>query len=218
MNTDPIANFFDKRTCCSVGDGGGSRSRVPGAKGVSRLLLDELDDVGLKGLTVLELGAGVGELSIGMIERGASAVTGLDVSPASIEEARKRAADEGLTAEQVRFEVADAATAFVDPHDAVVADKVYCCYFSPAMLMRNTAPAARRLYALVVPESRGIFGVLARAFVGTENVSRWVRRNGFRTFVHDVRTIEQKLRDRGFRPIVRKRYRGWRVLIYERAA
>lgn len=217
MSTDPIATFFDRRTCCCVEAGGVSRSRVPGARGVSRLLLEELDDAGLTGVTVLELGAGVGALSLGMLERGASRVTGLDVSPASIEEARRRARAGGLTSDRVRFEVADAAIAAVEPHDVVIADKVYCCYFGPAALMRNTAPAARRRYALVVPESRGVFGVLARAFIGTENALRWIRRDRFRAFVHDVPAIERDLVERGFRPRARKRYRGWRVLLYERA-
>jgi ubiquinone/menaquinone biosynthesis C-methylase UbiE len=44
----------------------------------------------LEGLRVLDLGSGIGNLSVHLSDRGAASVTGLDVSPASVEFARRR--------------------------------------------------------------------------------------------------------------------------------
>jgi len=63
-----------------------------------------LADAGLLSGRVLDAGCGSGEQTLLAAARGADAV-GVDVSPRAIEQARRKAAERGLTA---RFEVADA--------------------------------------------------------------------------------------------------------------
>ena len=63
-----------------------------------------LADRGLLSGRVLDAGCGTGEHALLAAARGADAV-GVDVSPRAIEQARRKAADRGLTA---RFEIADA--------------------------------------------------------------------------------------------------------------
>jgi SAM-dependent methyltransferase len=77
--------------------------------------LAEVLDRGFPGRTVLDLGCGSGDLAIALARRGHE-VTGVDISPVAIDQARAKAAAAGLT---VRFEVQDATKLSLPPFDAV---------------------------------------------------------------------------------------------------
>jgi SAM-dependent methyltransferase len=64
------------------------------------------------GMRVLDVGCGVGRWSRLLASRGAT-VTGVDISPTMIDEARRRAAGEGVS-ERCRFEVSDVSTLAVE--------------------------------------------------------------------------------------------------------
>ncbi|MDP8904571.1 MAG: methyltransferase domain-containing protein [Chloroflexota bacterium] len=213
-NTKPIAEYFD-RECCAAVDAGGSP--VPGAAGVTAILLDGLEGVGIAGRTVLELGCGDGSLSRALVGRGAAAVAGIDLSPMSVEHARAKATEAGLT-DRLSYRIGDGAAAELGEHDALVSDKVFCCYPSPEQLLANSLPAARSIYALVLPESRGLIGVVSRLIVKAENALHRLRRNAFRAYVHDVRRIEERIQGAGFARRLARRHWGWLVLLYERPA
>jgi len=210
--TEPIADFFD-RECCAAVDAGASV--VPGAAGVTAVLLGGLDEVGVQGMRVLELGAGAGALSRELVGRGAASVAGLDLSPISVEHATKAAASAGLS-ERLSYSVGDGAEVPLEAYDVVVSQKVFCCYPQPDRLLDNTLPAAGRVYALVLPESRGPVGVFSRAIVATENALQWLRRERFRAYAHDVHAIERRLATAGFERQFARRHWAWLVLVFAR--
>jgi SAM-dependent methyltransferase len=211
-DTKPIADFFD-RECCAAVDAGASA--IPGSAGVTQVLLDALADARLVDATVLELGSGAGALSQEMIRRGAATVTGIDLSPASVEHANAAAARAGLSG-VLNYQVGDASAVPLGEYDVVVSQKVFCCYPSPDQLLVNTLPAARAVYALVLPESRGLVGLIARLFVAIENGLDRIKRDPFRAYVHDVWRIEAWIRANGFERRLTHRHWAWRVLVYER--
>jgi predicted RNA methylase len=211
MGTEPISEFFDREACCQVRRGGGKLA------GVSRTLLDLVTEAGLRDRSVLELGSGTGQLSAALLRAGASKVTGVDLSPRSVEAARKRVAQEGL-AERASFLTGDAAATDLPPHDVVVLDKVFCCYPDAEGLLGSSMRAAKTVYAFVLPASDGFRGTMARVAVWFLNASRALRRMKFRVFVHDVPRIDEGLRAVGFLPLGMVRRWLWHVAVYRREA
>ena len=212
-DTGPIADFFD-RECCAAADAGASL--VPGSAGVTDALLSALDQAGLAGRTVLEVGSGAGALSRELVARGAQRVTGIDLSPQSVRSASAAATDAGL-AERLSYRVGDGALEPLEEHDVVVAQKVICCYPSADRLLANTLRAAGRVYALVLPESRGLPGLLTRLVVSAEAVRNRLVGERFRAYVHDVPAVRSAIEAAGFRQVAEQRHWGWLVLVYARA-
>lgn len=116
-----------------------------------RLILELLGEV--KGLRVLDVGCGDGELAVALSELGGE-VVGVDLSPAMIEAAERRAQKSGL---KVAFKVASAQKLpFRDAQfDVVVAVTVLC-------FVRDTAPVFQEMARVMRPGGRLVIGELGK--------------------------------------------------------
>lgn len=191
-------------------------SELPASAPISARLLDLLGDVADIHPSVLDLGCGDGAGAIRLLQAGAGSVTGIDLSPASIEIAQRRAVITGLGRERARFAVADVSSVVLRPHDWVLLDRVICCYGDSDRLVGNALTAASRRLAFSVPESRGWRGVLNSIGWGLENLWKGlVNPDHCRGHVHDVKNIEQHLEAAGFRRL-RSAHRGlWYAAVFE---
>jgi SAM-dependent methyltransferase len=185
---------------------------------VSRELLDLLADVADRRPTVLELGSGSGGLSVALLERGAAAADGIDLSPESVATARRRADTAGVT-DRATFAVGDAAQAALARHDWVVIDRVICCYAHVGPLLDNAIGAASERIAFSVPVSSGWRGLALRVLVTLENnVLDHFRKRPCPTYAHDVRKIEARLAAAGFSRLRSTRVGLWHLAVWGRAA
>jgi SAM-dependent methyltransferase len=189
--------------------------RFPEMVDVSLGLFRAVADVAERRPTVLELGCGTGALSIALLGAGASRVSGIDLSPGSIDLARRRAAARGL-ADVASFSFGNAATALLERHDWVVLDRSICCFADGPGLVDAAIGAAGSRIAISAPESRGWRGVVNRMLWGAENL--WDRvSGGCPGYVHDLRWIERRLAEAGFRRGQRAGHIGlWCVGVYDR--
>lgn len=181
---------------------------------VSARLLDRVRDATLARPTVLEIGCGTGGVSVALLEMGARSVKGVDLSAASVDLARRRAAAGGF-ADRATFEVGHGAAVRGEVHDWVVVDRLLCCDGHLDRMLDAVIGAARTRVALSVPESRGWRGLLNRPMWAAENLWDLVT-GGCRGYVHDLRRIERRLASAGFRLTASDHVGLWYVGVYDR--
>ncbi|HUH07428.1 MAG TPA: methyltransferase domain-containing protein [Egibacteraceae bacterium] len=212
MDTRPISTYFDRGACCQPAENDDVE-----LSGVSRRVLDALDGEGLQGRSVLEIGCGTGRLSLAAVGLGAAHVTGIDLSPLSIEAARQRAERAGVSG-RTRFEAGDGSQLPSERHDLVVLDKVVCCYPDGPALVARACAAAGRAAVLSLPPSSGPRGAAARVAIAGENLARWIRRDPFRAYVHQIGRVHAAALGAGLRPARSAAGLVWDVMIYRRPA
>jgi len=194
--------------------------RRKGLRTTTRLLVELLADEaahghGIEGASLLDIGAGIGDVEAALFERGLSHATHVEASTAYSDAAR-RLADEGGWRDRVRFETCDFVESVdrLSDADLVVLDRVICCYPDMPTLVDRSASRARILYALSAPRD----GWPVRVVIGAENAGRRMKGNRFRTFVHRWSEIDARLRGQGLSPMREARTSAWRIVVYRRGS
>lgn len=186
---------------------------------VTDAVLAALTEVGVEGRTVLDVGCGIGDLAIETVVRGAARAAGFDLSPKAIGRARELAAERGV-ADRTRFEIGDGAKLELPGSDVVAVNRVVCCYANADGLLERSLAAAGSVYAITAPISKGATGLYNRVATRLSNVVYALRDRkyqGFRTFVHDVDRIDERIRSAGFRRVRHERRRVvWDLAVYTR--
>ena len=172
-----------------------------------------LDSRGITDAEVLEIGGGVGEIGLELLERGAARVVNLELSPAYEEEGRRLFREHGLE-ERVSWRLHDIAS---DPDtielaDIVVLHRVVCCYPDYTRLLGAAADHARRFVVFSYPRR----SPLSRLFVAGVNLLTRAFGAEFRAFVHPPRAMLALLEERGFRPVLTHRALVWQIAGFER--
>src|SRR5262249_38151606 len=134
--------FFNRRFARRIA----KRYRKRGLDGTAREIAGFVAERGVEGATVLEIGGGIGEIQLGLLKRGASRSTNLELSSAYDDEARGLLHEAGLEDRAHRL-IHDIATAGdrIEPADVVVLNRVVCCYPDYERLLTAAADHSRRL-------------------------------------------------------------------------
>lgn len=145
--------------------------------------------------TVLDIGSGIGAMSLGLLDAGVKQAICVDMSPAALaanaEEAQRRGVADRVGQVEGDF-VAIAST--LPLADLVVLDRVVCCYPSYAPLLEHATARSRRLLALAYPRDRW----WVRLAMWIENAWRGMRGDDFRSFVHRPAAMADVLHRGGF--------------------
>lgn len=205
-----IARFFD---CCETDGQRKMNTRL--SRKARRELIRGLEDMGIQGKTVLEVGSGPGDLTRKLIRLGAARAVGIDLAEQWLEEARKRASAEGIS-EQVEYRVGNGARDSLEMYDIVVLDKVICCYPNWVELVDNTSSAAQGTYGFVIPRSDGFSSFIVRAFIAIDRFMLKLKKCGFTAFVHDYSKIHSRLLNHGFKRTHLSRGPIWVTAVYVR--
>lgn len=182
------------------------RYREKGPGQTTRLLVDGIAQAGILGGTVLDIGSGVGALTLALLERGASNAIAVDASNTYLDAARDEAGRHGQR-NAIQFVHADfvAVAPQLPTASTVVLDRVVCCYPSCERLLDAALAHAERCLALSYPREAWY----VRAGMTLENAQRWFKNNSFRTFVHPVTTIEETITRAGFKLLSRQETWMW---------
>lgn len=206
-----IARFFD---CCEKPGQRKTNTRI--SRRARSELIKGLEERGMQERTVLEVGCGPGDLTRRLVKAGASRAVGIDLTVQTLEEARKRADDEGL-GDKIEFRTGNGATEELPHSDVVVLDKVICCYPDWRQLIDNTSSAASKTYGFVMPRSDGWHGALVGAFIAIEIFFLKFKKCGFKAFVHDYASIHDHLTSKGFERTYLSRGPIWMAAVYARS-
>jgi cyclopropane fatty-acyl-phospholipid synthase-like methyltransferase len=111
-----------------------------------------LEEMGVRGSHVLEIGSGTGEVSFEAARLGAATVVGLDIAETMVATAQAAAKARGLQ-DRVTFQVADVLTAPVPAADFALLVGVIEYYADLPGLMARVLPHVRR--GVVIADTRG---------------------------------------------------------------
>ena len=189
------------------------RYRKRGLDRAARRMVEFLDEQGLEGATVLEVGGGVGEIEIELLKRGAAHSVNLELSSAYDTEAVQLLREAGLE-QRAERRVHDIAVdpAGVEPADVVVLHRVVCCYPDYERLLGAAAAHAGRLLVFSHPPRN----VASRLLVACQNLGFRLRRIEFRTFAHPPAEMLAVLEKHGLRHMFSHRGLMWHVAGLER--
>lgn len=188
--------------------------RENGPDGTTRILLRALMREDLQGMTLLDVGGGVGVLQHELLKVGVQRASSVEASAASIELAKEEAVRQGH-ADRITYYHGDFAelAPTLPAADIVTLDRVICCYHDMPTLVRLSASRARRLYGVVYPRDTWWVKLLTAA----ENSGNWLRRDPFRLFVHSTRAINALICEHGLKPSFECQTRVWQIVVYQKA-
>ena len=207
---DGIERLFDSRLAADEL----KEYRKNGPADTTRMLIDTLKQQGVTGLSLLDIGGGVGAIQHHLAQAGASHVTHVDASTAYLGAAQEEAKRLGHF-DRVTYQHGDfvALAPQIEPADIVTLDRVICCYPDMAALVGLSAARAKRFYGLVFPQD-ALWMKLAR---GPFNAFFWLQRNPFRFFVHPTAAVEAVIQQAGLKPLWTQRAGLlWQVRVYAR--
>lgn len=165
--------------------------------------------------SVLEVGGGIGDLQIELVQAGAAHATNFELVDTYEETAGALTADRGLQDRIDRrigdfaLEADEAPTA-----DIVVLHRVICCYPDPDALVAAACKHSTDRVAITIPtESWWVK-------LGFATMNAWfrLRRIGFQAYVHPIAPMVGIATTHGFHTADRQRGRLWSSMILARAA
>jgi SAM-dependent methyltransferase len=205
------AAHFDRK----VAEDNCRRYRTRGLDKRARRLLDVLVKSGIEGLSVLDVGSGIGMISIELLQRGAATATLADASPAYLEVAQELAAEKSLS-ERMQFVAGD----FVETAqtlagaDVIVMDRSVCCYPAWRSLLMAATERCRQRLAMTYPRDRPD----VRLVLGLDNLRRRVAKDDFLAFVHPPKEMHAALEAAGLRRLHQSSTLAWKIDLYSRHA
>lgn len=185
--------------------------RQKGLAGTTRQLVEALIAKGVAGMSLLDIGGGIGVIQHELLNAGASDVISVEASSAYFDMARQEAERRGLSGRIRAYRGNFVELARDIPSaDVVTLDRVICCYHDMPALVGLSAARARKLYALVYPRDTW----WTKLGVWLINGLYFLQGSPFRTFVHPTPAVESILHTHGLQRSFHRATLLWQVVVY----
>jgi magnesium-protoporphyrin O-methyltransferase len=168
---------------------------------------------GIDGMSLLEVGGGIGEIQVALLASGVTRAVDVELSDAYAD-LKASLAEENGVGDRIERHIGD----FVElapglaPTDLVILNRVICCYPFMSKMMEAATGRTQRFLGMVFPREK--WWTQAGLWVG----NRWLnlRQCGFQAFVHSVQGIEEAAGDRGLQVVHRSQDWLWHSMVFER--
>jgi 2-polyprenyl-3-methyl-5-hydroxy-6-metoxy-1,4-benzoquinol methylase len=189
--------------------------RESGSKNTTRQLIEALQAEGVAGMTLLDIGGGIGDIQHALLRSGVSFATDNEASSAYLDACRQEAERLGH-ADRVRHILGNFVEVANDiaPADIVTLDRVICCYHDMPALVNLSTQKARRLYGIVYPLDRWWVRLAMQVYY---NCRYWIRRNPMRNFVHPSKEVEAIIQSNGLNRCFYRLMGLWQVVVFSRS-
>jgi hypothetical protein len=189
--------------------------RRHGPRGATARLLRLLRGSASAGVSLLDIGGGVGVIPQEILKADAARVTSVDASAAYCATIDRVAREDGYADRWTAIEGDFVERApEVAAADIVTLDKVICCYPDMPVLVGLSAAKAERLYGIVVPRDNALMRAVARA----GNFVMRILRFQFQGYVHPHSQIDAAVGKAGLRLTSTASYWIWSIRLYSRHA
>lgn len=188
--------------------------RKDGLKKTALQLIEALQAEDVQGLSLLDIGGGVGGLQHALLKSGVRKAVNVEAASAYLEACKEEAERQGH-AHKIRHFQGD----FVDisdeipSADIVTLDRVICCYHDMPNLVGLSAQKATRFYGVVYPRDIWFLKLIVQIYY---NLQHWLKSNSMRVFVHPTEAVEALLQENGFARHFHRNTGVWQVVVFKR--
>jgi magnesium-protoporphyrin O-methyltransferase len=181
----------------------------------SRRIVDLLKLQGVDGLTLLEVGGGVGAVQIELLKAGVTRAVSIELTPTYEKAAGRLLRTTGLE-DRVERKVMDFAQAAgdVEPADIVIMNRVLCCYPDMPTLAAAAATHARQVLVLSFPRRTW----WTRLGLSLANLALRMTQRGFQVFVHRPERILATAESRGLTTTLNRAGIFWQMIALRRVS
>jgi len=189
------------------------RYRKRGPDKTTRMLIEALKEENVEGLTLLDIGGGLGAIQHEMLRAGIQSTTDIEASRAYVSAAKAETERRGY-AEQAHYQHGNFVdlAANIPPADIVTLDRVICCYPDMQKMVGLSVSRAGKLYGLVFPRNdwwMKVWLVIQTFFLR-------LSKSRFRTYLHPTQAVEDLVFKQGFQRRFYRRTFVWQVVLYSR--
>jgi magnesium-protoporphyrin O-methyltransferase len=173
-----------------------------------------LNERGLAGQTLLEVGGGIGAVQIELLRAGVSRAVSVEITGTYESSAAALLREAGVEdrVERRVLDITQAGSA-VAAADIVVMNRVVCCYPRGAVLASAAAERAREVLVMTFPKRRR----WTRVAVWLANLMLAAMRRQFHIFVHPPEQILRSAAEQGLRPVLNRPGIFWQLVALERS-
>lgn len=189
--------------------------RRNGLDATSRRIVDLLKEQGVEGLTLLEVGGGIGAIQIELLKAGLARAVSVELTPTYEATATELLRETGLQ-DRVERRVMDFVNAGsdIDTADIVVMNRVICCYPDMPRLAGAAADHAKGTLVMSFPKERW----WSRVLMAMANVGMGMARREFRIFLHSTAQIMATGQQHGLKLAADRQGVFWEIAAFKRSA
>jgi magnesium-protoporphyrin O-methyltransferase len=189
------------------------RYRKRGPDKTTRMLIDALKKEAVEGLTLLDIGGGLGAIQHEMLRAGVQTATDIEASRAFLTAAKEETARRGY-AGRVDYQHGNFIdlAADIPPADIVTLDRVICCYPDMQQMVGLSVARAGKFYGLVYPR----YEWWMKAWNAIQNFFLHLSKSRFRTYLHHPQAVEDLVKGYGFKRRFYQRTFVWQVVLFVR--